>query len=133
MKKPNFQKMALSPELELLKALNEKKATKAQIKALVEDIKKHLASSNIATIDNYHGVYGKAAALALQKNYAYFDEEKIIDEKLFKILDFIADNALKNKKIKTSPQLFQFLVNYIKPETITNDNSDKVIVLGNFF
>lgn len=126
--------MAMTYELEVIQALQQKKATPQMIKDLVNDVKEHLKHP-IATLNNYSGKFGPVALRLLQDQYAYFPpNDEIIKNKMFKIASLITDCLSTNKKIKNHPSMFKIALEYLSSLKETNQQEsshpNNVVVLG---
>lgn len=129
-RKPNFTKLNLTYELEVIKALREKTATKQMIDDIVADVKQHLENP-IGTLDNYFGRFTQAGIRALQENYAYFPpNDDIIKEKTFKIASAIANSLTNNEKIHNHPALFKFIFDYLNPKNTEISTAPQYVVVG---
>lgn len=129
-RKPNFNKMSLTYELEVIKALRERTATREMINDIVADVKKHLEDP-VGTLDNYFGRFTQAGVQALQENYAYFPpNEDIVKEKTFKIASAIANSLVNNERIHNHPALFKFILEYLNNKNTEITSAPQYVVVG---
>ena len=131
MRKKNFNKSNLSYELQVIKALNDRTATKEMIDEVVTDVQKHLDSNIVATLDNYCGRFTKAGLKALQDNYNIFDADKIKTEKSLNVMKILGEKIIKDKPLKLHTSVINLVMDYIRNKN-TDDTSTaaKYVIVG---